>query len=65
MARKMSADDIIEAIGNLEESTRSAFVKEIICDLREFHQAGMTDGDTDTWKSGFAAAIEVITSNYR
>lgn len=64
MARKLTADDLAEAIHELAAGERERTVKDIVIDLQEFMKAGMTGEDDDTWESGFKAAIEVITANY-
>lgn len=64
MARKLSADDICEAIAELGETTRAKLVADILADLKQFSKEGPNAEYPDTWADGFRAAMEIISSNY-
>jgi hypothetical protein len=64
MTRKLTADDICAAIGDLEDTTRKALVADILADLLDSAKKGPMDSEADTWESGFRAAMETISSNY-
>jgi hypothetical protein len=65
MTKHLTADDITTAIYDMEATTRAATVASILDDLADFYKSGPVDGDVDTWESGFRAAMEVISANYR
>jgi hypothetical protein len=62
MAKKLSADEITDAIAELEDTTITATVKNILDELEE---GWPQDGDPDTWEAGFKAATAVIRNNFR
>ena len=64
MAKKVSADSLIEQIRDLENAITEKTLIDIVEDLREALKSGPIEGDVDTWESGFRAAIETITANH-
>lgn len=62
MAKRMDAASIIEAISQLEETTKRDLLKDIVDTLKDGWRP--MDGDEDTWAAGFQAAIAVIENNF-